>query len=551
MASVSLGKIAFSWKKEYNASTVYAARDVVSYNGDAFICEADGTVGIVPGTNAAKWSAFAQGARNIATTAGDVIYHNGAGLTRLPAGKPGQVLAIGPNGLPYWTSPEIRSGTKVLKFPENARNSQSCIYRRFGLVMTDNSIRLWGQSGNWDMGDGSNVSRILPQRPGFPPGFPGVEKLIMGYAGYNYVIDKAGKLWFWGWNATAVTAGAAGDGSAVIKAVPFCVSNVPTTSLYGKTVVNVILQTGNQQYPTPLVLCSDGTLHATGYNGYGQVGDGTTANKTVFTQILTDVVDAQVGGERYSFGLALKTDGSLWAWGYNAYGQCAQNNTANVLVPTLIQRGSLTGKTISKIYAANYSAFAIDTDGGLHAWGYNNVGQLGNTTLTNQLIPVQVALDVVEVRMNSYDYVFTLIRKKDGTVWACGAGNSYGNPTAAGATASSTFIQIAGIANAVKIIAAGTGGYNYGAALLADGTVKVWGYNGVGQLGVGDTVVRQAPDTALTGTRLVVDICNVGTSTECALAFLMDDGTVMISGSGYINSDTASQACYVPIPVIL
>jgi len=550
MTTVSLGKIAFAWKKEYNSSVTYNERDVVSLDGDAWICEADDTTGVAPGTDATKWSLFSQGARKIATTHGDVIYHNGTSLTRLPAGQIGQVLGIAANGLPAWMNPDVRSGTKVLKLPENAKGGQMDIYRRFGVVMTDDSMRLWGAGGDNNMGDGLALARALPVRPAFPPDFSGVDKLYLSYSGCNYVISKNGKLWGWGLNNATTMNGTMASGDAVAKTVPFCISDVPANSIYGKTVAAIAQQSGNQQYTTLMILCTDGTLHACGRNEYGQVGDGTTAVKLNTVQIMTDVAKVVGGAERYGFFLALKADGTIWTWGYNAYGQCGDGLVAAVTTPKQIVQGSIVGKTITKIFANGYSAFAIDSTGALHAWGYNNYGQLGNGNTTNQLVPVQVATDVVEVAMNGYDYQFALIRKTDGSVWAAGAGNSYGNPTAAGA-ASSTFIQIAGVANAVKIVAAGTGGNNRGAALLSNGRVAVWGSNAVGALGVGDVANRTTVDIALTGNRIVIDVCPVGTAAEAGLAFLMDDGSLLMSGSGYCNGDPLSQNSSVPSPVIM
>ena len=148
MTTISLGKVAFTWQSTYNASSTYMKQDVVSYNGDSFVCVLDNTMGVTPTDASAAWDLFAQGTAGISNSSGQIIYNNGSGLVALPAGALGQVLTVGPTGLPVWATPEIRSGTKALRFPENTANTQSNLYRTMGVIMTDGSVRAWGQNSN-------------------------------------------------------------------------------------------------------------------------------------------------------------------------------------------------------------------------------------------------------------------------------------------------------------------------------------------------------------------------------------------------------------------
>ena len=84
--------------------------------------------------------------------------------------------------------------------------------------------------------------------------------------------------------------------------------------------------------------------------------------------------------------LAVKTDGTLWSWGQNDYGQLGNGNTTTYDSP--IQVGALTNW--SKISGGKYNSYAIKTDGTLWAWGINNYGQLGQGNTTNTSSPVQV-----------------------------------------------------------------------------------------------------------------------------------------------------------------
>ena len=221
MTTISLGKIAFTWRSTYNASTTYMKQDVVSYNGDSFVCVLDNTLGVIPTDASPAWDLFAQGSTGISNSSGQIIYNNGTGLVALPAGTLGQVLTVGPTGLPVWATPEIRSGTKALRFPENTANTQSNLYRTMGVIMTDGSVRAWGQNSNFRIGDGTEYSRSYPARAAFPPGFPGASKLYYTAQTHTYCIDNNGQLWIWGLNDY----GQCANGNTNVQRVPFTLNS--------------------------------------------------------------------------------------------------------------------------------------------------------------------------------------------------------------------------------------------------------------------------------------------------------------------------------------
>ena len=132
MGTVSLGKIAFTWRGAFDASATYARQDVVGHNGDSFVCLVDATTSVTPDATSTAWDLFAQGTQGVSSAPGEVIYFDGNQLVALPAGQSGQVLTIGAQGVPVWATPDVRSGTKVLKLPENAKGAQPNSYRQFG-----------------------------------------------------------------------------------------------------------------------------------------------------------------------------------------------------------------------------------------------------------------------------------------------------------------------------------------------------------------------------------------------------------------------------------
>lgn len=182
------------------------------------------------------------------------------------------------------------------------------------------------------------------------------------------------------------------------------------------------------------------------------------------------------GGTFHSVGV--KDDGTLWTWGYNVDGQCGQgNNINNYPIPT--QVGNQNSWLIA--FAGGKSTFAIKTDGTLWAWGLNNFGQLGDGTSTNKNLPTQIGTDINWSKISS-GFGHTLGLKTDGTVWAWGT-NLVGQLGIGASTPSSLSpIQI-GTANNWADISVGG---QHSLLLKTDGTLWSCGYNNKGQLGIGN-----------------------------------------------------------------
>ena len=178
------------------------------------------------------------------------------------------------------------------------------------------------------------------------------------------------------------TSGELGNGSIVNSNVP-----VPVTLsgvLLGKIITAVASGERNS-----VALCSDGTLAAWGANYFGQLGNNSTTESSVPVAVVQNGALAGKTVVAISAGLAhclaLCSDGTLVAWGYNTAGQLGNNSTTTSLTPVaVVQNGVLSGKTIVSVSAGGVQSLALCSDGTLAAWGNNYFGQLGNNTITQR-----------------------------------------------------------------------------------------------------------------------------------------------------------------------
>jgi alpha-tubulin suppressor-like RCC1 family protein len=228
-----------------------------------------------------------------------------------------------------------------------------------------------------------------------------------------------------------------------------------------------------------------------GDNSTGQLGDGLTtgSSKPLSADIGAghDVVQVAAG---YDHSLAVRSDGTVWAWGANQYGQLGDANTAIHVVP-----GQVTGLTgITQVAAGVMSSLALRSDGTVWAWGANGAGQLGRGTITDhEVTPARVAV-LNHVTRISAGRGFALALRSDGIVFAWGLNGSgqLGNGTT---TESSKPVKIAGLSQVTGIAA----GWDSAAAIESSSisaltSVWTWGANDQGQLGDGTLADHSTPE---------------------------------------------------------
>ena len=257
-----------------------------------------------------------------------------------------------------------------------------------------------------------------------------------------------------------------------------------------------------------LALRADGTVWAWGRNKYGQLGDGTWTDSPRPVQVkgssgagwLADVQAVAAGG---GHSLALKKDGTVWAWGRNEYGQLGDGTRTDSPRPVQVKGSSGTGwlADVQAIAAGGSHSLALKTDGSVWAWGWNYKGQLGDGSMSESYLPVQVKGPggsgwLTEIKAVAAGDVHSLALRTDGTVWAWGSDGMGQLGDGIGMGWSWVPVQVKGPGGFgwltdVQAVAAGLW---HSLAVKTDGTVWAWGDNLHGQLGDGTTAYgRDAP----------------------------------------------------------
>jgi len=334
-------------------------------------------------------------------------------------------------------------------------------------------VSAWGFNYNGQLGNGtySTIPRYGIYTAGTVSGL--VARAIAGGYNYSLALKGGGTVWSWGGNPY----GELGDGTNTTSDTPVQVSGLS----------GVATIAGG--YFHSLALKSDGTVWTWGYNSFGELGNGTYRNSNTPVQVsgLSGVM-AIAGGGFHS--LALKSDGTVWAWGNNGEAELG-NGTYTTIAPYGSAKpvqvlgpggvGYLTG--VTAIAAGGDHSLALKSDGTVWAWGNNGEGELGNGTNATSSAPVQVLGSGGEGYLAGVTAIaaggfHSLALKGDGTVWAWGL-NYSGQLGNGRNTASNTPVQV----NWISGVTAVAGGVLHSLALTTDGMVWAWGYNSFGELG--------------------------------------------------------------------
>jgi len=317
---------------------------------------------------------------------------------------------------------------------------------------------------------------------------------------FSLAIMEDNSLWSWGRNSY----GQLGDGTTTHRDFPAKIlSNVTAVAAGGMHA---------------LAILSGGDLWAWGLNSYGQLGDGTQSTSSMFTsinqnkstpvRIMGDVIDI-AAAEFHS--LAVKKDGSLWAWGSVHIPEAGTRITVSAPVKIM--------DNVVFSAAGDHFDLAIKSDGSLWGWGTNSYGQLGDGTRTFRPEPVKLMENVKTVAAGG-DYAIAV--KTDGSLWTWGMILPDDN-----ATMRSIVPDPVKLMDDVTVI---TAGKKHSLAIKRDGSLWSWGSNNYGELGDGTRNTGGSTQTKAQPVKIMQGVIAAAAGNEFSIA-VKEDGSVWTWGN--------------------
>ena len=401
---------------------------------------------------------------------------------RIVSGGNNHVAAIQMNGT-LWTWGSNSSGqlgnslqTSQELSPIQIGSSTNWISVETGdddVMALQNNGRLyaWGNNQSGQLGNGNTTNQSVPVQIGGTNFWVGMASGQTGNSSnvtQTLAVTADGKVFSWGNNEYGQL-GNTGNHDSSPHSTPTQVS----------TLTNIInVECG---YGSSYALAADGKLYTWGYNNKGQLGNGN--NTDIYSPIHVSIEplgwSKVTGGD--IFTAALKSDGTLWAWGDNGFGQLG-NGIAMNSTPIQMQ---VSGSNFTRFACGQSHCLAIKANGTLWAWGNNTAGQLGIGSVDNSEhdTPINIGVGSAWIAVSCGDN-YSMAIQANGTLWAWG-NNSFGQlgNGNSGGTPNTTPIQIGSLDSWVDVEC----GANFTLAIKADGTLWSWGNNNSGQLGLGST----------------------------------------------------------------
>ena len=401
-------------------------------------------------------------------------------------------------------------------------------------ILDDGSVSCWGENSNGQLGDGSRTPSLEPAKASMPLG-----RKALGISAGSYhtctLLDD-GSIRCWGSN----NFGQIGDGTSIERTSP-----VSVNLGVGKSALAV----SSGESHTCAVL-NDGTMKCWGLNSNGQLGDGTSTDRLSPENVLMGDEDALMVSTGSYHTCAIMGDRSVMCWGDNWNGQLGDGTNTDRLSPVEITVPS-NSSAVSLDAGALHTCLGMN-DGSMFCWGYNAYGQLGNGGFGNSNYPMTTPLSANQLLTNVKVGLFHSCALFDSGQVACWGDNSNGQ-LGDGTQSGSAIPGIVSLStNATSI----TVGQRHSCAILDDARLQCWGANEFGQLGDGSSSDRNNPTAVDLGHGSKEQLpCSLGTfqpnssQTTCILAsrgFMVPQiGQTSQIGcvAGYYSSLKGQSAC--------
>jgi alpha-tubulin suppressor-like RCC1 family protein len=391
----------------------------------------------------------------------------------------------------------------------------------------------WGDNSFGELGEGSTPESSVPVAVDTSGVLAG-KTLIQITTGDDFTcaLDSAGSAYCWGSNY----AGGLGNGSTVSY------SSAPVAVDTSGVLAGVTLTRISANAFHACVLDSAGAAFCWGYNNWGQLGDGSTTNSSVpvavdASGVLAGKALTQISAN-YGSTCALDASGAAYCWGYNHYGELGDGSTADSSVPVAVDTSGVPGNSFTQLADGGFHACALDASGAAYCWGYNGSGQLGDDAIADSSVPVAVdtagvlAGKTLTHLAGGWDHTCALDSAGSAYCWGLNHYGQLGN----GSTNDSSVPQAVNTSGVLadKILAQIAASWGHTCAVDAAGAAYCWGDGVRGDLG--DNATSEVAVAVLTGP-----------DAPAGVTAVPGDTTVTVSWTAPASLDTGTLTGYTAI----
>ena len=454
--------------------------------------------------------------------------------------------------------------TDALVIPEKIGDATNVIHTLFALIRKDGSIWTVGENTYGQLGNGTTLNATYLTNVGADEVKLNVRneyikignkleiKATEGESINAFIQDSSNKgSWTWT-SSNEDVATIDNNGIVTGKTIGYTtITGYNTkTAATAKAIINVYSNkegaiTRPQIEVGPeytIILKEDGTVWATGKNDCGQLGNGTTTNSNKPVQVKIDENTYLTNVRKIStsnlFTVALTTNGEAYAWGYNPKGQLGQGTTSNVLYATKVKNQDGTGyvQNIIDVIANHSDTMYLDKDGGIYMCGYSNSALFLGQTESTKGVTYLGQKNAIKITGGYYNAGLITASGK-AIAWGQNDYGAFGN-----GTTSNNETLIGENINDFKLAA-------YGSVILREnGKAYITGYNGNGQLGIGNTTTQTKFTEISIDTKAKIKYVTTGGNNS---AVMTSDGKVYVTGynaKGHLsNGTTTNSTKFIPL----